>query len=145
MVVTKDAPAWMFQSVVVLLDLARGILVRGGVSAVPRGVETWTSRPSGKIEHIHEQAWKVFLIAFTGVHGFKGAEWVRLNLKGGYAFPSSQSVFSEARLHLSRSLFSAHGMNIHDSHVVISMIPSIHGSFGFNRVTREVCSSMGRT
>jgi hypothetical protein len=94
--VTRDALAWMCLSVDVPLDLARGILARGGVSAVPRGAEIWTSRPSGKIEHIHEQAWKVFLIAFTGVHGFKGVEWVRLNLKGGYAFPSSQSCFQRS-------------------------------------------------
>jgi hypothetical protein len=132
MVVTSDALAWMCQSAAVPLGSARGILGRGGVCVVLRGVGTLTSRPSGKIEYIHEQAWKVSFIAFTGVHGFNGAEWVCPSFKGSSAFSFLTVCFQRSPSFSiwSCGLFSAHGMNIHDSHVVISMIPSVHGSFG---------------
>jgi hypothetical protein len=42
--------------------------------------------------------------------------------------------------------FLAHCMNIHDSHVATSMIPSIHRSFGSAyQVTHEVYCSIGST
>lgn len=52
MVVSRGVRAWMFPSEVVPLGLARGILGRDGVSAVPRGEVILTSRPSGKIEFL---------------------------------------------------------------------------------------------